>query len=100
MGVTQEEYGEEKNEERVKLSTQSLLLGFELFSSPVSTINEGKIVPRRNVAGGTDLPSIPLMPRGTKSRESFPSGVTGIVIPWPWVKPLFFINLWGKLIQG
>ena len=33
MGVTQEEYGEEKNEERVKLSTQSLLLGFELFPS-------------------------------------------------------------------
>lgn len=44
------------------------------YSYPVSTINEGKIVPRTNVAGGTDLPSIPLMPRGMRSRESFRSG--------------------------
>lgn len=44
------------------------------YSYPVSTINEGKIVPRRKVAGGTDLPSIPLTPRGMRSRESFPSG--------------------------
>lgn len=44
------------------------------YSYPVSTINEGKIVPRRNVAAGMDLLSLSLPPRGTRSRESFPSG--------------------------
>lgn len=97
--VTQEEYSGEKMKKEQNC-LHSLCCWALSYSHPVSTINEGKIVPRRNVAGGTDLPSIPLMPRGTKSRESFPSGVTGKVTPWPWVKPPFFIKLRGKLIQG
>lgn len=57
----------------MKLSELACAGGLRAILNLDSRINEGKQSPE-NVAGGTDLlPSPPPSPRGTKSRENFPS---------------------------
>lgn len=100
--VEGEEEGEEKKkEERTKLSTFAFAFGLWAILNPDSTINKGKIVPRRNVAGGTNLPSIPLLPRGTKSRENSPSELLGKQLLGPWQDFLYqalgWLSLWQRV---